>query len=35
VTEGIDTVERIEALGQGDGPPSQPVVIETVTVEEG
>jgi peptidyl-prolyl cis-trans isomerase B (cyclophilin B) len=34
VTEGIDTVERIDALGQGDGPPSQPVVIETVTVEE-
>jgi peptidyl-prolyl cis-trans isomerase B (cyclophilin B) len=35
VTEGIDTVERIDALGQGNGPPSQPVVIETVTVEEG
>ncbi len=35
VTEGIETVERIDALGQGDGPPSQPVVIETVTVEEG
>jgi cyclophilin family peptidyl-prolyl cis-trans isomerase len=34
VTEGIDTVERIEALGQGDGPPTQPVVIDTVTVEE-
>jgi peptidyl-prolyl cis-trans isomerase B (cyclophilin B) len=34
VTEGIETVERIDALGQGDGPPSQPVVIETVTVEE-
>src|ERR687896_1510889 len=35
VTEGIDTVERIEALGVGDAPPSQPVVIETITVEEG
>jgi cyclophilin family peptidyl-prolyl cis-trans isomerase len=35
VTEGIDAVERIEALGVGDGPPSQPVVIETITVEEG
>jgi len=35
VSEGIDTVERIDALGQGDGPPSQPVVIETVTVDEG
>jgi peptidyl-prolyl cis-trans isomerase B (cyclophilin B) len=34
VTEGIETVERIEALGAGDGPPSQPVVIETITVEE-
>jgi cyclophilin family peptidyl-prolyl cis-trans isomerase len=35
VTEGVETVERIEALGQGDGPPSQPVVIETIRVEEG
>jgi peptidyl-prolyl cis-trans isomerase B (cyclophilin B) len=34
VTEGIETAERIEALGAGDGPPSQPVVIETITVEE-
>jgi peptidyl-prolyl cis-trans isomerase B (cyclophilin B) len=34
VTEGTETVERIEALGAGDGPPSQPVVIETITVEE-
>lgn len=31
VTEGIDTVERIDALGIGDGPPSQPVVVESVT----
>jgi peptidyl-prolyl cis-trans isomerase B (cyclophilin B) len=35
VTDGMDTVERIDALGVSDGPPSQPVVIETVTVEEG
>jgi peptidyl-prolyl cis-trans isomerase B (cyclophilin B) len=35
VSEGIETVEGIEALGQGDGPPTQPIVIETVTVEEG
>jgi peptidyl-prolyl cis-trans isomerase B (cyclophilin B) len=34
VTEGIEAVERIEALGMGDAPPSQPVVIETITVEE-
>jgi peptidyl-prolyl cis-trans isomerase B (cyclophilin B) len=33
VTEGMDTVERIGALGVGDGPPSQPVVIERVTVD--
>jgi len=32
VTEGMDTVQRIDALGVGDGPPSQPVVIESVTV---
>ena len=34
VTEGLDTVLRIDALGTGDGPPSTPVVIEKVTVEE-
>ena len=34
VTEGMETVSAIEALGTGDGPPSQPVVIEKVTVEE-
>ena len=33
VTEGMETVSAIEALGVGDGPPSQPVVIEKVTVE--
>jgi cyclophilin family peptidyl-prolyl cis-trans isomerase len=31
VTEGMDTVERIDALGVGDGPPSQTVVVETVS----
>lgn len=31
VTEGIETVERIAALGVGDGPPSKPVVVSTVT----
>jgi peptidyl-prolyl cis-trans isomerase B (cyclophilin B) len=35
VTEGMETVSAIEALGTGDGPPSQPVVIEKVTVDEG
>jgi peptidyl-prolyl cis-trans isomerase B (cyclophilin B) len=34
VTEGMDTVERIEALGAGDGPPSRPVVVDSVTVTE-
>lgn len=33
VTDGMDTVERIDALGVGDGPPSQPVVIERVMVD--
>ena len=32
VAEGMDTVERIDALGVGDGPPSQPVVVSSVTV---
>ena len=32
VTEAMDTVERIDALGVGDGPPSETVVVETVTV---
>ena len=30
----MDTVLRIDALGVGDGPPSQPVVVNTVTVGE-
>jgi cyclophilin family peptidyl-prolyl cis-trans isomerase len=34
VVEGMETVGLIDALGAGDGPPSQPVVIEKVTVEE-
>jgi cyclophilin family peptidyl-prolyl cis-trans isomerase len=34
VTEGMETVLRIDALGVGDGPPSQPVVVNTVTVGE-
>jgi peptidyl-prolyl cis-trans isomerase B (cyclophilin B) len=34
VTEGMETVSAIEALGVGDGPPSQPVVIEKVSVEK-
>jgi len=32
VTEGLETVKAIDALGVGDGPPSQPVVVEKVTV---
>ena len=35
VTEGMETVSAIEALGTGDGPPAQPVVIEKVSVDEG
>ena len=34
VTEGMDTVERIDALGVGDGPPSRPVVVSSVTVTQ-
>ena len=34
VTSGMDTVDAIDALGTGDGPPSQAVVIDKVTVEE-
>jgi peptidyl-prolyl cis-trans isomerase B (cyclophilin B) len=34
VTDGMDTVERIEKLGVGDGPPSQPIVVSSVTVTE-
>ena len=34
VKEGMDAVLRIDALGVGDGPPSQPVVVNTVIVGE-
>ena len=34
VTDGMESVSAIEALGTGDGPPSQPVVIEQITVED-
>ena len=34
VTEGLDTVLAIDRLGVADGPPSQPVVIERVSVAE-
>jgi peptidyl-prolyl cis-trans isomerase B (cyclophilin B) len=34
VTDGMEAVNAIEALGTGDGPPSDPVVIEHVTVQE-
>ena len=34
VTDGMDTVGRIDALGVADGPPSQPVVVTRVTVGE-
>jgi len=32
VTEGIDVVEKIDALGTGDGPPSKKVTIDKATV---
>jgi len=35
VTKGLDAVDRISALGAGDGPPSQPVVITKATATEG
>jgi hypothetical protein len=30
----MDAVERIDALGIHDGPPRQPVVVNSVTVTE-
>jgi cyclophilin family peptidyl-prolyl cis-trans isomerase len=33
VTDGMDAVDAIAALGSGDGPPSQPVYIEKVTIQ--
>ena len=35
VTEGLDVVERIGALGDASEQPTEPVVIETVEVSEG
>ena len=34
VTEGMDVVRAIIALGSGDGPPSEKVTIESVTITE-
>lgn len=34
VTEGFEVVEAISALGEGDGPPSRPVTIETITITQ-
>ena len=34
VVKGMDTVERIDGLGRGDGPPSEAVTIESVTITE-
>ena len=34
VTDGMDTVKAIDALGVADGPPSKPVVINKMTVQE-
>ncbi|MBA2460314.1 MAG: peptidylprolyl isomerase [Actinobacteria bacterium] len=34
VTEGLETVLAVDHLGVQDGPPSMPVVIEQVSVEE-
>ena len=33
IEETYETVDAIDALGGGDGPPSKPVVIEHITVE--
>lgn len=35
VTEGMDVVEAINALGIGDGPPSKPVTVTSVAIREG
>jgi cyclophilin family peptidyl-prolyl cis-trans isomerase len=34
VRQGMDVVKRIEALGTGDGPPSKPVTITSVTITQ-
>ena len=33
VTDGMDAVDKIAALGTGDGPPSETVYIEKVTID--
>jgi cyclophilin family peptidyl-prolyl cis-trans isomerase len=35
VTEGLDVLQKIAALDDGSGAPSQPVTIESVTIAEG
>lgn len=34
VTEGQDVAKKIESFNQGDGPPTQPLYIEKVTITE-
>ena len=34
VTGGADVIDKIAALGNGDGPPSSPVTINSVTITE-
>jgi cyclophilin family peptidyl-prolyl cis-trans isomerase len=34
VTQGLDVVDRIMALGVADGPPSKPVAITKVAITE-
>lgn len=34
VTEGMEAVDAIDALGRGDGPPTKPVTIESMTLVE-
>jgi cyclophilin family peptidyl-prolyl cis-trans isomerase len=34
VVKGMETVEAIDKLGKGDGPPSEKVTIESVTITE-
>jgi peptidyl-prolyl cis-trans isomerase B (cyclophilin B) len=35
VTKGFDVVQRIEELGGPEGKPTDPVVVETITLKEG
>lgn len=32
VTTGLETIDAIDALGEGEGPPTKPVTIESMTV---